>query len=264
MSPTTTLSMCRPGVLSLITPQSARTNHPGPRCPERQNICPVRREREMPADRNGARPAARRVYLSVAVTYSSGIPDRWTPVRSGWSGFDVGRGSCVRCEEAGGRRWLDRTWPGAPGADADVRALRRRGWVCRTNMRRAVEVTSPAKKETARMTPADMAQATGAVIDRVHRVFRERDATLLVGVIAPGCVVGGVRPAPGGTRSEVMPLGSAGGGRSSTTPPATSRPGTCTPAAGGRRSAGAACGVLGPAAAVRGGNVMRVACGKIV
>jgi len=52
------------------------------------------------------------------------------------------------------------------------------------------------------MKPTDMTQTTGEVVDRFNRAFQERDATLLVDVIAPDCVMESVQPAPDGTRYE--------------------------------------------------------------
>jgi hypothetical protein len=60
----------------------------------------------------------------------------------------------------------------------------------------------PTKKETAMMKPTDMTQTTDEVIDRFNRAFQERDATLLVDIIAPDCVMESVQPAPDGTRYE--------------------------------------------------------------
>jgi len=37
--------------------------------------------------------ARRALSLTIAVTYSNGMPDRWDSVPSGWSRFDVGRGA---------------------------------------------------------------------------------------------------------------------------------------------------------------------------
>jgi hypothetical protein len=87
------------------------------------------------------------------------------------------------------------------------------------------------------MKPTDMTKTTDEVIDRFDRAFQERDATLLMDIIAPDCVMESVQPAPDGTRYErVMTLRSAGGRRSSTTPPATPRSRTSTPATSGRSS----------------------------
>jgi SnoaL-like domain len=47
-----------------------------------------------------------------------------------------------------------------------------------------------------------MTRTTGEVIDRFNRAFRERDATLLKDIMAPGCVMESVQPAPDGTRYE--------------------------------------------------------------
>jgi ketosteroid isomerase-like protein len=51
------------------------------------------------------------------------------------------------------------------------------------------------------MKPTDMTQ-TDEVIDCFNRAFQERDATLLVDIIAPDCVMESVQPAPDGTRYE--------------------------------------------------------------
>jgi len=42
----------------------------------------------------------------------------------------------------------------------------------------------------------DMTKTTDAVIDRFNRAFQERDAALLVDVIAPDCVMESIQPAP--------------------------------------------------------------------
>ena len=47
-----------------------------------------------------------------------------------------------------------------------------------------------------------MTRTTDEVIDRFNRAFRERDATLLEDIIAPGCVMESIQPAPDGTRNE--------------------------------------------------------------
>jgi ketosteroid isomerase-like protein len=52
------------------------------------------------------------------------------------------------------------------------------------------------------MKPTDMTRTTDEVIDRFNQAFQERDATLLVDIIAPDCVRESVQPAPDGTRSE--------------------------------------------------------------
>jgi ketosteroid isomerase-like protein len=52
------------------------------------------------------------------------------------------------------------------------------------------------------MKPTDMTQTTNEVIDRFNRAFQERDATLLMDIIAPDCVMESVQPAPDGTRYE--------------------------------------------------------------
>jgi len=52
------------------------------------------------------------------------------------------------------------------------------------------------------MKPTDMTQTTDEVIDRFNRAFQEPDATLLVDIIAPDCVMESVQPAPDGTRYE--------------------------------------------------------------
>jgi len=52
------------------------------------------------------------------------------------------------------------------------------------------------------MKPTDMTQTTDEVIDGFNRAFQERDATLLMDVIAPDCVMESVQPAPDGTRYE--------------------------------------------------------------
>jgi len=43
----------------------------------------------------------------------------------------------------------------------------------------------------------DMTTTTDEVIDRFNRAFQERDATLLEDIIAPGCVMESIQPAPG-------------------------------------------------------------------
>ena len=52
------------------------------------------------------------------------------------------------------------------------------------------------------MKPTDMTQTTGEVIDRFNRAFQERDATVLVDITAPDCVMESVQPAPDGSRNE--------------------------------------------------------------
>ena len=52
------------------------------------------------------------------------------------------------------------------------------------------------------MKPNDMTQTTDEVIDCFNRAFQERDATLLIDIIAPDCVMESVQPAPDGTRYE--------------------------------------------------------------
>ncbi len=47
-----------------------------------------------------------------------------------------------------------------------------------------------------------MTLTTREVIDRFNRAFQERDATLLVDIIAADCVMESVQPAPNGTRYE--------------------------------------------------------------
>ena len=56
----------------------------------------------------------------------------------------------------------------------------------------------------------DMTKTTDAVIDRFNRAFQERDATLLVDVIAPDCVMESIQPAPDGTRYEGKIVEAAG------------------------------------------------------
>ena len=50
--------------------------------------------------------------------------------------------------------------------------------------------------------PTDTTPAIDEVIDRFNRAFQERDATLLVDIIAPDCVMESVQPAPDGARDE--------------------------------------------------------------
>ena len=50
--------------------------------------------------------------------------------------------------------------------------------------------------------PVDARLTTSEVIDRFNRAFQERDATLLVDIIDPDCVMESVQPAPDGTRDE--------------------------------------------------------------
>jgi len=49
-----------------------------------------------------------RVILTAVVTYSNGIPDRWTGFGLARLAFDVERGARLRCQKMGGRRRLDR------------------------------------------------------------------------------------------------------------------------------------------------------------
>jgi SnoaL-like domain len=109
-----------------------------------------------------------------------------------------------------------------------------------------------------------MTRTTDEVIDRFNRAFQERDATLLVDIIAPDCVMESVQPAPTAPATRAMTRRSARGRRSSTTSPATSRWRTSTPATSGRSSVGATSGGPGLDDSVRGVNVMRVVDGKIV
>jgi hypothetical protein len=48
----------------------------------------------------------------------------------------------------------------------------------------------------------DMTTTADGVIGRFSRAFQERDATLLEDIIAPGCAMESIQPAPGGTRYE--------------------------------------------------------------
>jgi hypothetical protein len=50
--------------------------------------------------------------------------------------------------------------------------------------------------------PAEVAPTTDEVIDCFNRAFQERNASLLVDIIAPECVMESVQPAPDGTRFE--------------------------------------------------------------
>ena len=52
------------------------------------------------------------------------------------------------------------------------------------------------------MKPTNMTQTTDEVIDRFNRAFQERDATVLVDITAPDCVMESVQPAPDGSRNE--------------------------------------------------------------
>jgi hypothetical protein len=98
---------------------------------------------------------------------------------------------------------MDLAIPGASLPPTDLAALQNcetRGVVVSAD---AGEVRNRMGSERRRVMPTgDTTTTTDEVIDRFNRAFQERDASLLEDIIAPGCVMESIQPAPDGTRYE--------------------------------------------------------------
>jgi|SRR6516165_4187171 len=114
------------------------------------------------------------------------------------------------------------------------------------------------------MKPTNMTQTTDEVIDRFNRAFQERDATVLVDITAPDCVMESVQPAPDGSRNEGYDASFSSWKALIDDTTSHFEVEDVHTATSGRSSAGATYGGPGRDDSVRGVNVMRVVDGKIV